>query len=580
MSIRVKFILITVACLIVVMAIGAWNLNQLQAEVLEEEARNRTELVLNFTQASQDYVIHSLRPAVEQLGDDVPIEAISEAFATRKIVELFNTQLPEYRYKPATINPTNPIDTANEFEISLIERFRNNRKLKQLTGYTTLDQEERFYFAKPVQVFASCLRCHGNPADAPKVHIQRYGSTNGFGWKVADIVGALMIYVPIEDLRANFAATLQKLWGTFIVLTVVVTTLIYFLFGRLVSHRLRKIVGIMSQTAANPTEKLTIADRAQDEIGIMARAFNRMAESLYILYTQLEEKVRERTAQLTQANQEIAHLNQKLRADNSRMSAELDLLQQMQSMILPKQEELQGIQDLAIAGFMQPAEEVGGDYYDVLCTDDIVTIGIGDVTGHGLESGILMVMTQTAVRTLKETKEQDPVQFLDILNRTLYQNVQRMQADRDLTLAILNYTQGKLQITGQHEEIIIVRSSGEIERIDTVDLGIPIAFDQDIVEFLDHVFVSLEWGDGVVLYTDGITEAENDRGQSYGIAQLCHTITHHWSLGVEEIKQAILEDFWQFMGDQKPADDITLVVLKRQPEAELDSSSAVALACP
>jgi len=564
MSIRVKFILVTLACLVVVMATGAWYINQLQIQVLEKEAQNRTELVLHFTQATQDYMTHSLRPSVEQLIENLPIEVLSANFATREVVEEFNLALPEYIYKPATINPTNPIDTANEFEVSLIEKFRQNPKLEKLTGYTTLENQERFYSASPVQVFASCLRCHGDPKVAPKVMIQRYGSTNGFGWQVGDIVGALMVYVPIADLRANFASTLHNLWLTLALLTLVAAILIYWWFGQLVAHRLTRISGVMSQTAANPTFKLTLHDSTKDEIGIMARSFNRMAESLYMLYTQLEDKVRERTAQLSEANAQIKTLNHKLRAENTRMSSELDILQKMQAMILPKPLELEDIQDLEISGYMQPAEEIGGDYYDVLQTDGGVTIGIGDVTGHGLESGILMVMTQTAIRTLKESQQQDVVQFVDILNRTLYRNVQRMEADRDLTLSILNYDQGNLEIIGQHEDVIVVRENGGIEQVSTVDLGIPIAFDEEITPFLDQVSLQLNPGDGLVLYTDGITETENAQEEAYGMERLCEVIRHHWDLKVEEIKQAILTDFYEFIGEQSLVDDITVLVIKRK----------------
>ena len=94
---------------------------------------------------------------------------------------------------------------------------------------------------------------------------------------------------------------------------------------------------------------------------------------------------------------------------------------------------------------MEPAADVGGDYYDILQVGKTVTIGIGDVTGHGLESGILMLMTQTAVRTLNEMGQTDPVRFLDTLNRTIYHNVQRMNSNKHLTLAILNYFEGQTQ---------------------------------------------------------------------------------------------------------------------------------------
>ena len=67
-------------------------------------------------------------------------------------------------------------------------------------------------------------------------------------------------------------------------------------------------------------------------------------------------------------------------------------------------------------------------------------VTVPSITGHGLESGMLMLMTQTAVRTLKEIKESNPVRFLDTLNRTIYQNMQRMNSEKNLTLAILNYS--------------------------------------------------------------------------------------------------------------------------------------------
>ena len=246
-----------------------------------------------------------------------------------------------------------------------------------------------------------------------------------------------------------------------------------------------------------------------------------------------------------------------------RMGAELNVAQKLQQMVLPKPEEFEDIEGLDIAGFMEPADEVGGDYYDVLHTDGVVTIGIGDVTGHGLESGILMLMTQTAVRTLQEIKERDPIRFLDTLNRTLYRNVQRMDSEKNLTLAILNYSQGKVSISGQHEETIVVRAGGEIELIDTMDLGLPIGIDDDITDFIDHIMIELNCGDGVVLYTDGIPEAFNLEKKQYGMDQLCRVISNNWHLSAEEIKQTVIDDVRNFIGKQKVFDDITLLVCKQ-----------------
>lgn len=307
------------------------------------------------------------------------------------------------------------------------------------------------------------------------------------------------------------------------------------------------------------------------ELRVLAQSFNHMAQQLRESFIALEEanqelehRVSERTAELNDANQEITLLNQRLKAENVRMKAELDITRQLQQMILPKEEELNRIPKLDIAGFMEPASEVGGDYYDVLTHNGLVKIGIGDVTGHGLESGVLMIMVQTAVRTLLANNETDPAKFLNVLNRVIYDNVQRMNSDKNLSLCLLDYDDGILCLSGQHEEMIVVRSGGKVERFDTIDLGFPIGLESDIAAFVAHTHVKLNSGDVVVLYTDGITEAENSLGVRYGVERFCEVISDNWHQCAEEIRQAVIEDVRQHIGEHRVYDDITLLVLKQK----------------
>ncbi|MEM8639204.1 MAG: SpoIIE family protein phosphatase [Cyanobacteria bacterium P01_G01_bin.54] len=306
------------------------------------------------------------------------------------------------------------------------------------------------------------------------------------------------------------------------------------------------------------------ADTPFQELNTLAQAFNSMAGQLQAFFARLEEKVKERTLELAEANQQIITLNTKLQAENLRMSAELDLARQIQQMILPRAEELCQVEGLEIAGFMEPAEEVGGDYYDVLQRDGVITVGIGDVTGHGLESGLLMLMTQTAVQTLQQVQERSPITVLDAINRTLCHNVARMNSDKNLTLVILNYQAGRVQITGQHEEVLVVRAGGAIERLDTIDLGVPIGLDPEITEFIAHETVDLKTGDGLVLYTDGIPEAYNAAEEQYGVERLCTVISRAWNNSAKVVQDAVITDFRNFLGRQKMLDDITLVILKQQ----------------
>ncbi len=262
------------------------------------------------------------------------------------------------------------------------------------------------------------------------------------------------------------------------------------------------------------------------------------------------------------------------RQENRRMGTELEITRRLQQMVLPRAHELSAIEHLDIAGFMEPATEVGGDYYDVLEHEGRVKIGIGDVTGHGLESGVLMLMVQMAVRTLLTNNVTNPEQFLTVLNRAVFENVQRMESDKNLTLALLDYHNGKVSMTGQHEEVLVVRDNGRVERVDTLDLGFMVGLEPDIAQFVAPFDLNLEPGDGLVLYTDGITEARNASRQFYGVERLCEIISLNWHKSANEILHAIVRDLQNHMRGRKPDDDVTLVILKQKAGAKIKDKVA------
>jgi len=164
----------------------------------------------------------------------------------------------------------------------------------------------------------------------------------------------------------------------------------------------------------------------------------------------------------------------------------------------------------------------------------------------------------------------DPKTFLNVLNRTVYDNIQRIQTDKNLTLSLLDYHPlpgeggGTVRVMGQHEEVLIIRKGGYIERIDTCDLGFMVGVVDDIADFVSHQDIKLHVGDGIVLYTDGITEARSPMKKMYGLEQLCGVISCSWHLSAKEIQQAIIADVRQHIANQKLYDDITLLILKQR----------------
>jgi len=324
---------------------------------------------------------------------------------------------------------------------------------------------------------------------------------------------------------------------------------------------------------ANPPANVTLIplETSEKRIGFIClenahHSFQEEKELIYIMAKECAIAL-----QLAAAREKISALNKRLKAENVRMSSELDVAHQLQQMVLPSEAELREIADLDVAAFMEPAEEVGGDYYDIIQYKEHIIFGIGDVTGHGLESGVLMLMVQAAVRSLLDSGITDYNHFLNSLNRTIYHNVQRMNNDKFITLSLVDYQphssqgHGLLRLIGQHEDVLLVRQNGKLERVNTLDLGFPIGMVPDISTFMSPKELELRPGDGVVLHTDGITEAINQDKVEYGIERLCEIITDNWHLSASEIQQAVIADVKQYIGAEKVYDDITLVVFKQKP---------------
>lgn len=379
-----------------------------------------------------------------------------------------------------------------------------------------------------------------------------------------DIDGKPALVLQVDIPRNTYQqgrTSLYYLIGALLISGIVFDAVVLLLLNRSVLSQLAQLsreVGRI-RNLDNLSAKLSVST-SNDEISELTSTINRMLEAL----ATAQEKQQNTLDQLAQANQEIASLNNSLKSENLRMSAELAVTRQLQQMILPKPEELQQISGLDIVCFMQPAGEVGGDYYDVVQSNGLVKIGIGDVTGHGLESGVLMLMTQTAIRTLLENQETNSTKFLSTLNRVIYHNVRRMNFQKNLTLMLLDYQDGRIRLSGQHEEMLVVRAGGQIERIDTMALGFPLGVIADIHQFVDQIEVQLQSEDGVVLYTDGITEARNSQREQYGLERLCQVVSQNWHQSAADVQQAVIADVRSYIKEEKIRDDITLLVLKQQ----------------
>ncbi len=407
------------------------------------------------------------------------------------------------------------------------------------------------------------------------VAMRRLGKRNLWDGKI--IVGSQLVIgfmVPESEVYASlFAArrsvdnTLQQIvrgQAISVVLSLLALLGVILAISKPISAGLNELA-VAARRLKDKDYSVRIEKPSDDEVGEVGLAFNSMATDIRYHTENLEHLVSERTKELETAADTILLLNARLNEENVRLGSEVDVARRMQMMVLPKRIELDAVKQLDIAAFMEPADEVGGDYYDVLQAGNYVKVGIGDVTGHGLESGVLMLMVQSVARALEERGATDPEMFLSVLNRVIYKNIERTESNKSLTLAFADFRDnGEVMLSGQHEEVLIVRNNGTIERIDTNDLGFPIGLEADISPFVAVHTLTLAPNDVMILHTDGVTEAENPLGQLYGMERLCESAQRHSEKDATAIKNGIISDLMQFIDNQKIHDDITIVVLKQR----------------
>ena len=243
----------------------------------------------------------------------------------------------------------------------------------------------------------------------------------------------------------------------------------------------------------------------------------------------------------------------------AKVEEELAIAQRVQTALLPRRLVVPGME---ISAKMIPASEVGGDYYDILPCEDGCWIAIGDVSGHGLSAGLVMLMTQSSVLTsVLARPTARPSEVLALVNLALVHNIRGRLGTKDhVTMTLLRYkADGRVVFAGAHEEMILLRQrTGEPEIIATP--GTWLGARKEVGQFFVDSELRLEDGDLLVLYTDGVTEAMNANGKMFDLERLVATARAVQHKPTLLVRDNILSAVRKFSVEQK--DDMTLIVLR------------------
>lgn len=291
MKLLAKFNLI----LFVVIGAGGFLISQLAHTFLLSNARrevmDQARLMLESASSVRDYTQTDLSPLLQQnprhkvrfLAETVP------AFAATTTFNKLRANYPDYTYKEATLNPTNPEDRAGDWEADVIRQLRDHPETAQRSGERPTADGASIYLAQAIVARPPCLECHSTPSAAPKAMLTVYGANNGFGWKQNEIVGAQVISVPlsvpVKIANDAWHSLLAILIGTGVAVILALDLGVFWF----VIHPLRLVSATADQVSKGERNIAPLPVKGKDEIASVTASFNRMQVSLAKALKMLDE---------------------------------------------------------------------------------------------------------------------------------------------------------------------------------------------------------------------------------------------------------------------------------------------------
>jgi HAMP domain-containing protein len=290
MKLLAKFNLILLVLFGSVFALLSHFSYQFLMENARQQVLQQAELMVESARATRDYTEQELDPLLEKSADPntfvrqtIPFYAATVTFARLK------KSYPDYSYKEAALNPTNPRDRASDWEADVIQYFRNNQSHTQVIGQRDTPTGPALFVAHPIAAPAGCLQCHGLPDKAPASVVATYGKDNGFGWTAGEIVGAQIVsvpmVVPVQIAGSAYRRLQVYLIATFLATLAAVDLALMFIVIRPV-HRLAGRADLISRGQMDGVE---MPAKGRDEIAGLTRSFNRMYVSLAKALKMLKE---------------------------------------------------------------------------------------------------------------------------------------------------------------------------------------------------------------------------------------------------------------------------------------------------
>ena len=273
------------AVLIIVSLIGLGLSYRVADRLLQENARSEIQgnarLLVESALAVRTYTNKQINPLLKTQSRYEFLPQRVAAYSAKQYFNNLRQQFPDYTYREATLNPTNLADRADEWEAEVVRHFRDNPDVKELIGERDTAVGRTLYLARPIRIAdEACLECHSSVAAAPQSMLDKYGTANGFGWQLKDIVGAQIVSVPyalpVQRANAALSSFARVLAGLFVFLFVIGNILM----ATLVVRPVVKLSTIADQVSKGNMDAPEFPAKGGDEIAELGLSFNRMRISL------------------------------------------------------------------------------------------------------------------------------------------------------------------------------------------------------------------------------------------------------------------------------------------------------------
>ena len=238
-------------------------------------------MMMEAALAIRGYTVREIRPLLTlQMKRDFLPQSVPSYAATQNFNSV-RESYPEYTYKEAALNPTNPRDHATDWETDIIQIFRNDPEIKELSGERVTPLGKSLYYARPIKIGnKNCLTCHSTVEAAPETMTKLYGTSNGFGWQLDEVVGSQIVSVPLSVPLAKAREEFMIFMASLIAIFVMIFIVINLMLSQLVVKRVREMAHVSDEISTGHLEVPEFRVSGKDEISDLSRSFNRMRRSL------------------------------------------------------------------------------------------------------------------------------------------------------------------------------------------------------------------------------------------------------------------------------------------------------------